>query len=1395
MTNLQSNCKFVKNKILIQEYNSPLLNIKHFHQLTQDREDSVRLLNKPSMRGIRAGIVEKYSEKAHFVYELLQNADDVGATEVRFILRKSGLYFIHNGTEYFTVTALNDTQNIGHINAITAIGDSNKTESPVAKIGKFGIGFKAVFQYTNTPHIYDPHISFKIKDLIVPVLLPQEPHPLRKHDETLFYFPFDRIEKPAQDAVDEIEDKLKNLPFPLLFLRNLRKIVWETDNRMKGNYTLPPLSITAQNVEIHTQTIGKKSVQQGFLRFKRAIPPPTPKGGLQKEGLHTGEQQNSPSGGQGVQIVFLLDENNHINASKKHPAYCFFPTKVMTGLRFLIHAPFLLSDSREGIRQKERWNEYLVIQLAELVAESVEILANSRGIEQETLFQALPFDRSDLDNLFAPIADAVLQKLNQTPLLPTSHTEEKVIIHNAYLAENKNTQTLCNNDQLEDIFGVGARWIFPNLNPHAKLWHNAKTHLTANQNVVTHDWLLAQLQAKQVQTKPNIAVAENDSSPSLLVAEIIEIWDTLSDEERLKLMQEAEPEATFAVWEEVQDFDLVGLEAYLNEPISLEKSLFLWHFLINCFENNVFNINNYFGNYTFAWKNQQTVSFDALYWRRLKTAVWLFDKHGNAVDTPSVKAAILHENYTPHPLLLKYLLAEKDEPIDRFAYLTDEEKQAIEVGKRFLEQGFSTDDLLELRRIKAAKIFREKKDEASLDGFKKERKRREKPLETEENEQTSSEALLKKRQELREEMEAELEDKMEQLIEIEQLKTIIQDSERYSMAWFKALLRLEYVLAYEKQEKDRSFQIHFDKVEREEGTNKTILLKRPSQTYPYNIEDAGDITLKLQLEHERRNLAVDVVSIKDNSLRAKLKSPEEITDVDFSKIRGATLEIQNTIFVLEELKNAFDELPFPDEHNVQTHLTHDIRFVFGPPGTGKTTHLVHEEIQPAMLSDDFLKVLVLTPTNKAADVLVQKTQQVCGESPEWLMRFGTTSEISIENAGLLRDSTYNIVGQEHFCVVTTITRFPYDGFNNGSIDYKFKNIQWDVIIVDEASMVSLGYIGYLLQQQPQAQFVIGGDPFQIEPVVFAEDWQGENIYSMVRLDAFDPVLQRERLFPHTYNVLNLTTQFRSISTIGGLYSHFAYDGILRHNRFKEHQKKLELPNLPLKDINIIQFPAHKLEIIYRPQLLNKSHYHLYSALLTVELTQYIAENLTKQFEKEGVFKIGIICPYKAQAVLVDKILAGLHLNSKNISIQTGTIHSFQGDECNMVLCLFNPPPTITKSPRSFLNKKNILNVAMSRAKDYLIFLMPSDNTEGVENLYQIQRMKGIIQYYLAGVCQKWTSAQIEEILFGAPDFLYENTFATTHQSVNVYTQPEKKYEIRIEETAIDVQVNWEKRDK
>lgn len=73
-----------------------------FDALTKDRAESADTLEKPSMRGVQRSVVDKYSDQAHFIYELLQNADDVKATNARFHLEKSGLYFAHNGPVRFT---------------------------------------------------------------------------------------------------------------------------------------------------------------------------------------------------------------------------------------------------------------------------------------------------------------------------------------------------------------------------------------------------------------------------------------------------------------------------------------------------------------------------------------------------------------------------------------------------------------------------------------------------------------------------------------------------------------------------------------------------------------------------------------------------------------------------------------------------------------------------------------------------------------------------------------------------------------------------------------------------------------------------------------------------------------------------------------------------------------------------------------------------------------------------------------------------------------------------------------------------------------------------------------------------------------------------------------------
>ncbi len=122
-------------------------------------------------------------------------------------------------------------------------------------------------------------------------------------------------------------------------------------------------------------------------------------------------------------------------------------------------------------------------------------------------------------------------------------------------------------------------------------------------------------------------------------------------------------------------------------------------------------------------------------------------------------------------------------------------------------------------------------------------------------------------------------------------------------------------------------------------------------------------------------IAVEVVNVKSYTLRAKLRTNAEIDEVDLSLVTEAKIEAKNPAFLIEELRKSLNKLPYDDSYNMQNNLCENIEFVFGPPGTGKTTHLATKVILPKMRETDELNILVLTPTNKAADVLVRRIME------------------------------------------------------------------------------------------------------------------------------------------------------------------------------------------------------------------------------------------------------------------------------------------------------------------------------------------------------------------------------------------------------------------------------------
>ncbi len=489
--------------------------------------------------------------------------------------------------------------------------------------------------------------------------------------------------------------------------------------------------------------------------------------------------------------------------------------------------------------------------------------------------------------------------------------------------------------------------------------------------------------------------------------------------------------------------------------------------------------------------------------------------------------------------------------------------------------------------------------------------------------------------------------------------------------------------------------------------------------------------------------------------------------------------------MLEELRKQFDELDYDVDFNMQENLCENIEFVFGPPGTGKTTHLAKNVLVPLMLSNQDLKVLVLTPTNKAADVLVRRIMEVMDKDlsySNWLVRFGGTGDELIEQSQVYRDKTFDIRTLNKNVTVTTIARFPYDFFMPQGSRIFLNGINWDYIIIDEASMIPLVNIVYPLYKKTPKKFIIAGDPFQIEPITSVDLWKNENIYTMVHLDSFvDP-----KTIPYDYKVELLTTQYRSIPSVGSVFSKFAYGGILEHYRGEDSKKKLNIDDkLKVNALNIIKFPVSKYESIYRSKRLkHSSSYQIYSALFTFEFVSYLSK-LIASANCGDFFKIGIIAPYRAQADLIEKLIDSAKI-PREIDVQVGTIHGFQGDECDIIFAVFNTPPIITTGKDMFLNKSNIINVSISRAKDYLFVVMPDDDTENIGNLHLVKRVEQLFKN--SGSYVEFQTHDLEQHIFGNAQYLEENAFSTVHQSVNVYRLPEKCYEVRSEDTAVDVQI-------
>lgn len=1634
----------------------------YFAALSKDRSESADMLEKPSMRGIKNSVVEKYSDQAHFIYELLQNADDAKATTARFVLEPNRLIFAHNGTRHFSVSdpAKEEEDSVsgrlGDINAITSIANSNKTE---ASIGKFGVGFKAVFQYTSTPQIYDPEFCFKINRFIVPTPINND-FPERRKDETLFVFPFDHPDRSAAEAYRDISDKLRNLSFPLLFLSELKEIEFEFGSII-GLYgksivkTFTYDNTVAEHICL-TQNAGDELYDENLWLFSR---------------LDDCQRRYS--------VGFFMDSNGHLKPVNE-PAFCFFPTKEVTGLNFILHAPFLLTDSREGIRAGVAHNDKMIQRLSELAADSFEYLRDigeetSVRLIEDNIVTIIPVDKEKFSEpsdkrkvSFLPFYQAIKEKFEKADLLPS--TEGYISSKDAYWAAVPQLPQLFSNAQLADIAdNKNAHWVFTTLgrdetqrnNKALYSYVDSLVRTNINEDVIIngrsreyiyirgarqslesirgitpsfieaqpfvwlhkfYKWLSETKHRKEISLSKPIfldqdgkAVAafdrenqlilflpvkdvegysvvhpellknpetkqfvidigikqpslkdqiyniilpqyrkggEIDTDPHFMLFfkyyckcsndEVDEFIELIKDCEFLTYYNEGDTqpyrgsadsmylptEELTAYFETKKDIRFLAIEEYrkllkptdekelisfltelgIKKEISIvshnidynssgrddlpyhrstrgityeetviegckeiveyildnddaEKSIVLWNSLLRIIENHCSQWRSLEdvlrGTFRYFYYSPQCDYFTSSDVKRLRESAWIKNIDGVFASPSDLYLDTISDAYdvtSEYAIQLLNFLGimadnafENNEDEEDNSNLTDAQREKIALADKLREYGIENEEDLaefqEFRRQKAAaqkaaeqaygnnfedthhsgnndsvdgtdeldhlfdgneesdepvspKTFEKKNSRKATTDIIKDIARRTKGkcsvVEPEETEDLDEDEFMpsavdysKKIEQAKEKSAAEI-DRIEYLGELQNKAVQLTQNGKYTVAWFNTLLEMESINNGEANSNSKEISISFAQVEREPDTKRTLVLKYPNRYIPQFMEDLADIPLVLHMGDQKKTVAIEVANIKSYTLRVKLKNGADIEGVDLAAVTAATIDAKSPAFLLEELRKQFAGLGLPDDFNMKDNLCENIEFVFGPPGTGKTTHLARNILMPMMRDNRECKVLVLTPTNKSADVLVKRIMEVSGADTlytDWLVRFGGTSDEEIEQSPVFKDKTFDIRTLAKNVTVTTIARFPYDFFMPHGARVFLHGINWDYIVIDEASMIPIANMVFPLYKKTPRKFIIAGDPFQIEPITSVDLWKNENIYTMVELDSF----VNPKTKPHQYKVELLTTQYRSVPAIGGIFSNFAYDGILKHYRSADSQRQLNVGNdLGIETLNIIKYPVSKYESIYRSKRLqHSSSYQVYSALFTFEYVRYLSRAISAS-NPGSLFKIGIIAPYRAQADMIDKLLASEKLPPE-VEIHVGTIHGFQGDECDIIFAVFNTPPTISNSKEMFLNKLNIINVSISRARDYLFIVMPDDSTEGILNLRLVKRVENLIRS-----TDKWNeflSPDLEDLMFDDSNYLENNAFSTSHQSVNVYGLPERRYEVRTEDNAVDVQIH------
>ena len=389
-------------------------------------------------------LADRYGDRTHFIYELLQNAEDAlrrrppnwnGSRTVSFDLDSNGLRVTHFG----------DPFSEDDVRAICGIGQNQRKRGDLTAIGQFGIGFKSVYAFTDRPEIRSGTEEFAIEHYVRPVAA----KPLKRGaDETIISIPFKKDGRRATASIANWLSDRRGVMRSLLFLRGINRIQLHLGSDQDGAYTRQThdLEKAVRRVYLTGKTARKGRRVADWLLFSRPIQ----------------NRHGHPAGL--VEIAWLTEGDRdgkwRIRGVERSPLSAFFPTVEETDLGFLVQGPYRTTLTRDSVPHDDDWNRRCAHATAELLIEALGWLRDHDLLDAAAL-ACLPLKPPRFKpSMFRVLFERTKTALKCDDLLPAAggtYTGAAA----ACIADSDALRGLLSSDQLSALFGEtkAHRWL------------------------------------------------------------------------------------------------------------------------------------------------------------------------------------------------------------------------------------------------------------------------------------------------------------------------------------------------------------------------------------------------------------------------------------------------------------------------------------------------------------------------------------------------------------------------------------------------------------------------------------------------------------------------------------------------------------------------------------------------------------------------------------------------------------------------------------------------------------------------------------------------------------------------------------------------------------------------